>query len=418
MVASRRQRILGLRYYGIVVNNAPIMSTLPRLIRSHEGHFFLLGPRGTGKSTWLRTIFPDAKVIDLLDPRQEREFLARPERLAEIVRGNPSLKVLIVDEVQKIPALLDVVHQLIEGAPPGRGRGHARSGPRFILTGSSARKLKRSGVDLLAGRAAVLSMHPFMAREVGDAFRLDRALRTGMLPVVWDSSQPAEALRAYAGLYVREEVQYEGLARRMSSFARFLEAISFSHGAQVNLAEVSRECETPRATVDGYVEVLEDLLLACRIPVFTRRAKRQLAGHPKFYWFDAGLFRALRPKGPLDRPQEIEGAALEGLVAQHLRAWASYSRRDAALSFWRTRAGNEVDFVVYGENVFTAIEVTNAARVRPKDLFGLRSFGEDYPEAKRVLLYRGKERLRLDGILVVPVEDYLRSIEPGRNLPD
>jgi predicted AAA+ superfamily ATPase len=186
----------------------------------------------------------------------------------------------------------------------------------------------------------------------------------------------------------------------------------------MNLADVSRECETPRATVDGYLAILEDLLLAYRLPVFTRRAKRQVVSHPKFYWFDVGLFRAFRPKGPLDRPEEISGPALEGLVAQHLRAWASYSRRDAALSFWRTRAGNEVDFVVYGKDAFTAIEVTSASRIRPKDLSGLRAFGEDYPEAKRVLLYRGKDRLRLDGILAMSVEEYLRSIDPDRNLPE
>jgi predicted AAA+ superfamily ATPase len=394
------------------------MTALPRVIRPHEGHFFLLGPRGTGKSTWLRTIFPNALVVDLLDPRQEREYLARPERLGELVRAHEGLKVLIVDEVQKVPALLDVVHQLIEerGARPGRSRGRDRL--RFILTGSSARRLKRSGVDLLAGRATMLSMHPFMAKEIGAGFRMDRALRTGMLPVVWDAKEPEEALKAYAGLYVREEVQFEGLARRMSSFARFLEAISFSHGAQINLSDISRECETPRATVDGYLATLEDLLLAFRLPVFTRRAKRQVASHPKFYWFDVGLFRAFRPKGPLDRPAEISGAALEGLVAQHLRAWIAYSRRDAALSFWRTRAGNEVDFVVYGKDAFTAIEVTSASRVRPKDLSGLRSFGEDYPEAKRVLLYLGKDRLKLEGILVIPVEEYLCSIAPDRNLPE
>ncbi len=390
---------------------------VPRLLRPYEGHFFLLGPRGTGKSTWLRTVFPEAVVVDLLDPQQEREYLARPERLGELVRAHEEAGVLIVDEVQKVPALLDVVHQLIEEGRRGRKRSEGPKGPRFILTGSSARKLKRSGVDLLAGRATMLSMHPFMAREIGASFRMDRALETGLLPVIWDSREPREALNAYAALYVREEVQFEGLTRRMSSFARFLEAISFSHGAQLNLADVSRECETPRATVDGFLAILEDLLLAFRVPVFSRRAKRQVASHPKFYWFDVGLFRAFRPKGPLDRPEEISGAALEGLVAQHLRAWISYSRRDASLSFWRTRAGSEVDFVVYGKDAFVAIEVTSASRIRPKDLSGLRSFGEDYPEAKRVLLYQGKERLRLDGITAIPVEEYLRSIDAGRDLP-
>ncbi len=394
------------------------MTTLPRVIRPHSGHFFLLGPRGTGKSTWLRMIFPDALVVDLLDPRQERDYLARPERLGDLVRAHDGLKVLIVDEVQKVPALLDVVHQLIEERGAGSFGSRDHLGPRFILTGSSARKLKRSGVDLLAGRATMMTMHPFIAKEVGAAFQLERVLKTGMLPVAWDSKSPEEALQAYAGLYVREEVQFEGLSRRMSSFARFLEAISFSHGAQINLSDIARECETPRATVDGYLAILEDLLLAYRLPVFTRRAKRHVASHPKFYWFDTGLFRAFRPKGPLDRPEETGGAALEGLVAQHLRAWIAYSGRDASLSFWRTRGGSEVDFVVYGKDTFAAIEVTSAPRIRPKDLSGLRAFGEDYPEAKRFLLYRGKDRLSLNGIFAIPVEEYLRSITPGRNLPE
>ena len=208
----------------------------------------------------------------------------------------------------------------------------------------------------------------------------------------------------------------EGLTRNVGNFARFLEVISFSHGAVLNVSNVARECQLERRTVAGYVEVLEDLLLCFRVPVFTRRARRQTSTHPKFYLFDAGVFRSLRPRGPLDRPQEIDGAALEGLVAQHLRAWAAYSGDGAELFFWRTRAGVEVDFIVYGEAGFWAIEVKNSARVDPRDLRPLKSFAEDYPECQPIFLYRGENPLQIDGIRCLPAGDFLRSLCPGRPL--
>jgi uncharacterized protein len=382
------------------------MTTLPRFFRPPARHYFLFGPRGAGKSTWLRQSYPDALWIDLLAPEVHRQLAARPERLRELVAGNPEREVCVIDEVQKAPVLLDVVHDLIERGPS----------PRFVLTGSSARKLKRSGVDLLAGRAVVRSLHPFMAAELGPRFDLARALRQGTVPLVWDAADPAETLAAYTGVYLQEEVRVEGAVRELGSFARFLEAVSFSHGAILNLAEVARECEVGRTTVAGYLEVLEDLLLAFRVPVFTRRARRHLASHPKFYWFDAGVFVATRPAGPLDRPEEIAGAALEGLVAQHLRAWIDYSGLDLGLNFWRTRSGSEVDFILYGSDGFWAIEVKHSATVRSRDLKSLKAFREDYPEATPLFLYRGKEALEIDGIRCLPCESFLRGLLPGRSL--
>jgi predicted AAA+ superfamily ATPase len=208
----------------------------------------------------------------------------------------------------------------------------------------------------------------------------------------------------------------EGLTRNVGNFARFLEAVSFSHGAVLNVSNVARECQMERKTAAGYVEILEDLLLSFRLPVFTKRARRETAAHPKFYLFDAGVYRSLRPKGPLDRPEEIEGAALEGLVAQHLRAWVSYSGEGASLSYWRTRSGVEVDFVVYGEEGFWPVEVKNAARVKPEDLTGLRAFADDYPECTPILLYRGADRLRTGGIWCAPVEEFLRQLRPDQPL--
>ncbi len=343
--------------------------------------------------------------MDLLEPALHRSLNARPERLRELLAGSPAVDTVVIDEIQRIPELLTVVHALLEEPSPRR----------FILTGSSARKLRRGGVDLLGGRAVQRTMHPFMAAELPD-FDLERALETGLLPLVMAAADPADVLGAYASLYLEQEVQAEGLTRNVGNFTRFLEAVSFSHGAQLNVSAVARECEVERKVVAGYVGILEDLLLAFRVPVFRKRAKRATATHEKIYLFDAGVFRSLRPKGPLDRPDEIDGQALEGLVAQHLRAWAAYSRHDVEVFFWRTRGGTEVDFVVYGEPGLQAFEVKNAGKVHSGDLRALRAFREDYPEAETALLYRGQERLRIDGIWCLPVREFLHGIVPGRGL--
>jgi predicted AAA+ superfamily ATPase len=373
-----------------------------RFLEAPEHSFFLFGPRGTGKTTWVRQVLPDALVIDLLQPDVMRDLSARPERLLNIVRGNPEPQTVVIDEVQRVPELLNVVHSIIE-SPDRR---------RFVLTGSSARKLRRGGVDLLGGRAVVRTMHPFMAAELASSFKLERALRHGMLPLVVEADRPDDVLRAYASLYLEEEVRVEGWTRNVGAFARFLEAISYSHAAVLNVANVARECQVERKTVAGYIEVLEDLLLAFRVPVFTRRAKREAAAHPKFFLFDAGVFRSIRPKGPLDRPEEIEGPALEGLVAQHLRSWLAYRGDESQLSYWRTRSGVEVDFVVYGPSGFYGIEVKNGRHANDRDLRALRAFAADYPDVVPVLLYRGDVRERRGDIWIIPVDEFLRGLHP------
>ena len=383
-----------------------IMTTLPRFLTVPEGSFFLFGPRGTGKTTWLRERFPDALVLDLLRAEEFRRFAARLERLRELVRAVPHGGTVVVDEIQRVPELLNVVHELMES-------GERR---RFVLTGSSARKLRRGGVNLLAGRAIMRTMHPFMAGELGSGFDLGTSLTLGTVPTVVSSDDPVSALAAYASLYVEQEVRAEGLARDVGSFSRFLEAAAFSHAATLNVSEVARECETSRSTVSGYIELLEDLLLAFRLPVFTRRAKRRLVAHPRFFYFDCGVFRSLRPAGPLDRPEEIAGPALEGLVAQHLRAWLAYSRTRDRLYYWRTRAGAEVDFVLYGASGLWGIDVMNADRIRPADLRGLRAFGDEYPRARRMLLHRGNRPLERRGVLCLPVDRFLRRLRPARAL--
>ena len=378
------------------------VETIGRFFQPPPTSFFLFGPRGTGKSSWIKAHLPDALVIDLLLPSEARRFAARPEDLLAVLRGAPESDTVVIDEVQRVPELLSVVHHAME---QGEGR-------RFVLTGSSARKLRVAGVDLLAGRAVKRSLHPFMAAELGAKFRLDEALKLGLLPLVRSSQDPAAA--TYADLYLHEEVKLEGLVRDVGAFARFLEAISFSHGGLLNLSAVSRECQVERKTVERYVEVLEDLLLAHRLPVFARRARRELVAHSRLYLFDAGVFRSLRPRGPLDRAEEIDGAALEGLVFQHLRAWRDYTGA-GDLYFWRTRHGVEVDFVVYGEATFLAIDVKNTAQIRGEDLRGLNSFTQDYPEATLVLLYRGARRERHGNVWCLPVEEALRCLVPGQS---
>jgi len=376
------------------------MLIIKRLMLEPKKSFFLLGPRGTGKSTVIKIRHQTALWIDLLRPEVFRSYLARPERLRELIDANPKQKTIVIDEIQKAPSLLSVVHSLIEENPK----------IRFILTGSSARKLKRVSANLLGGRAVKRTMHPFTAAELGDKFSLAKALRYGLLPIVWNAADQQDTLNAYLQLYLQEEIQSEGLVRNLENFSRFLEIISFSHASILNIANIARECDVKRKTVENYINILIDLSLAFELPIFSKRAKRKLIAHNKFYLFDCGIFRALRPAGPLDRTEEIEGAALEGLVAQNLRAWIDYSTEKMNLSYWRTAAGLEIDFIIYGAKTFWAIEVKNAARIHETDTKALQAFLADYPEAKGYLLYRGNERLKIKGINCLPIEEFLQHL--------
>lgn len=382
------------------------MELIQRSFQKPNQSFFLFGPRGTGKSTLVRQSFKDALWVDLLNPETLRSYSARPERLYDFVRAHTDKNVIVIDEVQKVPSLLSIVHNLIE----------ENKKLLFVLTGSSSRKLKQVGADLLAGRALRKQLHPFTAHELGKKFSLEQALINGLLPVIFGSENPHEALQAYVGLYLQEEIQAERLVRNLESFSRFLEIVSFSHGSLLNVTNIARECEVKRKTVENYIEILEELLLAFKLPIFTKRAQRELSSHPKFYLFDAGVFRALRPKGPLDRVEEIDGGALEGLVAQHLQAWNDYSTQSHDLAFWRTRSGLEVDFVVHGPLGLWALEVKNATKVYSADTKSLEAFRVDYPIAKTILLYRGKERLMHKEVLCLPCDEFLIQLTPNQKL--
>lgn len=384
------------------------MKFFKRFFQEPKESFFLFGPRGTGKSTLIRRDFENAVWIDLLKPEVLRIYSAYPERLNDVINANPDKMAIVIDEVQKVPSLLAVVHSIIE----------EKKGKQFILTGSSARKLKRTGADLLGGRALRCMLHPFMPAEVKEAFSLESALQHGLLPVIFESKTPHRALEGYVGLYLKEEIQSEGLVRNLEDFSRFLEGISFSHASTLNITNVAKECAVKRKTVESYIDILQELLLAFRLPIFAKRAKRELSVHPKFYLFDAGVYRILRPRGHLDRPEEIEGLALEGLVAQSLVAWNDYNEEKHEISFWRTRAGLEVDFIVYGPKGLWALEVKNSRRISPSDIKALEAFCIDYPTAKGVLLYRGEERIYVKNILCIPVEPFLKQLIPNHSLDD
>jgi predicted AAA+ superfamily ATPase len=376
------------------------MSLIKRLFSPAEQSYFLFGPRGTGKSTWLKEHYPDALLIDLLDPAQLRQYQAYPERLEQTVHGSHQ-KTIIIDEIQKAPELLSVVHRLIE----------QKQEWQFILTGSSSRKLKRAGVDLLAGRAVVRYMHPFIAAELNHQFSLDQALEYGLVPLVIESKDIADTLKAYIGIYLTEEVKAEGLVRNIGDFARFLEVVSFSHGSILNISNVARECAASRKLIEGYLSVLEDLLLSYQLPVFSLRAKRQLVTHKKFYYFDTGIYRNLRITGFLDKPTEINGPGLEGLVLQHLRAWNDYQGQPNKIYYWRTKHGVEVDFIIYGTQGLYAIEVKNSSIIHDKELSGLKAFCQDYPDTVAIMLYRGTEWLKKGKILCIPVTAFLTRLK-------
>ena len=360
--------------------------------------FFLFGPRGTGKSTWVRKQFPQAVYLDLLEAELYTDLLTNPQRLQNYIpKGHKDR--IILDEVQKLPQLLDEVHRLIETKKY-----------RFVLTGSSARSLKRKGVNLLAGRALTYHMYPLTALELGADFELETSLQYGHLPLAVSEAEPQKFLQAYVKTYLREEVQAEGLTRNLGAFARFLEAASFSQASVLTLADVARECAVERKVVENYFSILEDLLLATRVPVFTKRAKRRMVAHSKFYFFDVGVYRTIRPQGPLDQPEAIAGHACETLFFQELRAINDYLALDYEIYFWRTSNQAEVDFVLYGPRGIKAFEVKRTAKVQKKDLKGLSAFRKDYPEAQLYFIYGGERRMQQEEIDIIPMETCLKEL--------
>ena len=307
-------------------------------------------------------------------------------------------KTVIIDEVQKIPEILNEVHRLIE-----------KNKIQFVLTGSSARKLRQHGVNLLGGRALTYSMFPLTAYELGEDFNLARALRFGMLPMAVTGENPKKYLDSYAKIYLKEEVQQEGLTRQLGAFARFLETASFSQASLLSVSQVAAEAQVNRKVVEDYFSILRDLLLSYELPVFTKKAKRELMVKRKFYFFDVGLFRTLRPKGPLDAESEPNGPAFETLCLQELLTLNQFLDTGYEFSHWRTRKHEEVDLILYGERGFHAFEFKVGARLREDDFKALKLFAEDYPQAKRYIVYGGKESRSIHDIQLIPSEAFFKQ---------
>lgn len=350
----------------------------------------LFGPRGTGKTHWLKRQFPDSLYFDLLHDETYTEFLANPSILENRIPTNFQ-EWVILDEIQKIPALLNEVHRLIES-----------KGFRFILTGSSARSLRRKGTNLLAGRALTYYMHPLTVVELKEQFVFNYSLKYGTLPKVYQTKRPEQYLSSYVKTYLKEEVQQEAVTRNIALFTRFLNVASFSQGEVLNYSNIAREIGTNRQTITNFFDILDDLLIAVRLPVFTRRAKREMAAQLKFYYFDVGVYRSLRPKGPLDSLEELDGASLETLFLQQIRALNDYLQWGYEFYYWRTCAKQEVDFVLYGEKGLLAFEIKRKQKLTPKDFSGLALFKKDYPMANCYLLYGGTREYFENDIKVIP----------------
>ena len=362
-----------------------------RLTRAPRQSFFLLGVRGAGKSTWARRQFPDALRIDLLDEGRYQDYLVDPSLFAAELETVPAGSWVVVDEIQRLPNLLNEVHRFIEDRRL-----------RFALLGSSARKLKAAGVNLLAGRALRKVMHPLTPAELGGDFALDAALDTGTIPLVWVSDERRAVLESYVQLYLREEIRAEALVRNLPGFARFLPVAALYHGEVVNVSGLARDCGVARSTVQGYLDILEDTLLAFRLPAFEARLRVRERRHPKLYWVDPGLVRAVkRLRGPI-APEE-RGALLEGWVLHLLRAHGEESDLYEEVRYWAPHPANrtEVDFLLRREGEFAAIEVKSQPRYHTGMLPGLRAVAELPGMVRRVLVYGGRRSFRTqDGIEV------------------
>jgi predicted AAA+ superfamily ATPase len=365
---------------------------------------FLWGPRQAGKTTLLRSTFPRAPRYDLLLSDEYRRLLARPALLREECEAmglsrRTQREPIIIDEIQKIPDLLDEVHWLIENR-----------GLRFILCGSSARKLRKQGGNLLGGRAVRLELHPLVYPEI-KAFSLEKALNAGLLPKHYLDPDPAPLLRAYVGDYLREEIAAEAITRNLTAFNAFLEIAALSNGEIVNFTNIARECGVAAPTVKNYFQILEDTLVGRFVPGFARRRKRRLIAAPKFFYFDVGVVAHLARRGVVTPGSELFGRALEHFIFMELRAHSSYSGLHYPLAYWQTASGIEVDFVL-GEDV--AVEVKATARATDDHMRGLRAFREEHKNKRYVLVTLDKRARRTgDGIDVLPCQEFLEKLWGG-----
>jgi predicted AAA+ superfamily ATPase len=379
--------------------------------------FFLFGPRMTGKSTWLAHEFKNALRIDLLNHENYLRYLANPGLLAgeaeSHLRRNKNGWILI-DEIQRVPDLLNEVHRLIEERKI-----------RFGLSGSSARKLKKGGANLLAGRATEMRVFPFTIPELdasdSPAFKskldLDSAIRWGTLPPVWTSelSEKKEILRSYASVYLREEIQAEGMVRNLPAFSKVLQLAAESIAQEVNYSTLSREIGVASKTIASHFSILEDTLIGFHLPPWTRTVRKELAGSSKFYLFDNGVTSALRENLTDPPTGDVLGSLFEQFVIQQVRAILSYQGFEGSFSFWRARGGNEVDLIISrGSKPILAVEIKNTSRPSRIDYAGLRSFSDEYPKVPGILVSRQPRSSKDGPFESYPVLDFLRDLHAGQ----
>jgi len=325
--------------------------------------FFLFGPRATGKSTLIkRQLSETATVIDLLDSRLYLRLLGSPHDLESIIDSGNKTDIVVIDEIQRIPELLNEVHRLIEDKKI-----------TFLLTGSSARKLRRGKANLLAGRVWESRMFPLIRNEITE-FNLDRFLQYGGLPAVYLSNYPDEELDAYVNTYLKEEIMAEGLIRKLPPFSRFLRSIAMANGEMINFTKLANDCQVPPSTVTEYVGLLEDTLVGFLLPAWVESRKRKAVRTAKFYFFDPGVTHMLAGTQALDRNSNLYGKSFEQFIWMEIRAYLSYRRKKKELTYWRSTHGYEVDFLIGRE---TAIEVKASQKVSDRDIKGLRALEEE-----------------------------------------
>ena len=378
-----------------------------RLAELPDQSFFLLGMRGVGKSTWIRQALPEARRFDLLDEALFTDLLADPALFGRLASSAGPGDWVVVDEVQRLPGLLNEVHRLI-----------SERGVRFALLGSSARKLKTAGTNLLAGRALRKTMHPLTPAELGDDFDLDEALRFGTVPLVWTAPDRREVLESYTHLYLREEIRAEAAVRNLGSFVRFLPVAALMHAQTVNSASLARDAGIARSTVNGYLEILSDTLLTTQLPAFEARLRVRERRRPKLYWADPGIVRAVkRQLGPV--AAEERGPLLEGWVLGNLRAHNEPRHLYDDIGYWAaTESPTEVDFVLTRDRAHLAIEVKAAERYNTTMLRGLRAIADLPGLVRRILTYRGRHSFRTeDGIDVWTIDELHQALRTDQLWP-
>ncbi len=363
---------------------------------------FLWGARQTGKSTLLKTMFPDAPYYDLLLPGEFARLNRRPEILREELLAKPLKWPVIIDEVQKLPQLLDEIQWLI-----------VNKNISFILCGSSARKLKRGGGNLLGGRALKYELYPFTSKEITD-FNLLRAVNHGLLPRHYLAENPKKLGQAYVDNYLTEEISAEALTRNLQTFSRFLEIAAFSNGEIVNYTNIATETGVSSVTVKEYFEILQDTLIAYFIPSYRKRPKRRVIHAPKFYFFDVGIANFLLKRGEIVPQSENFGRALEHFVLQELIAHSHYSGIDYKISYWRSTSGFEVDFILGDHEV--AIEIKGSLEVQNRHLKGLQAFHEEYHPKRSIVVSLDPRPRLISKIEIIPIHDFLKELWDGKIL--